>query len=146
VSFAILRVYDYDHQGFIEFLYDLDLLPRVTLIDHRLLTDEEKDQLLSNLDAKVRHRLRVSIRDIQQSFGITAVYATHDQEEALSMADYVIVMNEGRVEQAGSRRKFIGNRPLTSNSAMFLGQMVESMPFGMPGTLRYSNFAERNWA
>lgn len=79
------------------------------------------DEPLSNLDAKVRQRLRVGIRDIQQSFGITAVYVTHDQEEALSMADYVIVMNEGRVEQAGTPEE-IYRQPSTYFTAHFLGE------------------------
>ncbi|SFL15687.1 ABC-type Fe3+/spermidine/putrescine transport systems, ATPase components [Paenibacillus sp. 1_12] len=79
------------------------------------------DEPLSNLDAKVRQRLRVGIRSIQQSFGITAVYVTHDQEEALSMADYVIVMNEGRVEQAGTPEE-IYRQPSTYFTAQFLGE------------------------
>ncbi len=79
------------------------------------------DEPLSNLDAKVRQRLRVGIRSIQQSFGITAVYVTHDQEEALSMADYVIVMNEGRVEQAGTPEE-IYRQPATYFAAQFLGE------------------------
>ncbi|MCR8633696.1 ABC transporter ATP-binding protein [Paenibacillus radicis (ex Xue et al. 2023)] len=79
------------------------------------------DEPLSNLDAKVRQRLRVGIRSIQQSFGITAVYVTHDQEEALSMADYVIVMNEGRVEQAGTPEE-IYRQPSTYFTAHFLGE------------------------
>ncbi|NEW04859.1 ABC transporter ATP-binding protein [Paenibacillus sp. SYP-B3998] len=79
------------------------------------------DEPLSNLDAKVRQRLRIGIRSIQQSFGITAVYVTHDQEEALSMADYVIVMNEGRVEQAGTPEE-IYQQPSTYFTAQFLGE------------------------
>lgn len=79
------------------------------------------DEPLSNLDAKVRQRLRVGIRSIQQSFGITAVYVTHDQEEALSMADYMIVMNEGRVEQAGTPEE-IYRQPVTYFAAQFLGE------------------------
>lgn len=71
----------------------IDLARALVVQPEVLLLDEP----LSNLDAKVRQRLRVEIRSIQQAFGITAVYVTHDQEEALSMADFVIVMNEGRV-------------------------------------------------
>lgn len=79
------------------------------------------DEPLSNLDAKVRQRLRVEIRSIQQAFGITALYVTHDQEEALSMADYVVVMNEGRIEQAGTPQE-VYCRPATYFTAHFLGE------------------------
>jgi len=79
------------------------------------------DEPLSNLDAKVRQRLRIGIRSIQQSFGITAVYVTHDQEEALSMADYVILMNDGKVEQAGTPEE-IYRKPSTYFTAQFLGE------------------------
>ncbi|TXK76788.1 ABC transporter ATP-binding protein [Paenibacillus sp. N3.4] len=79
------------------------------------------DEPLSNLDAKVRQRLRVEIRRIQQSFGITALYVTHDQEEALSMADYVVVMNEGRVEQAGTPEE-VYRQPISYFAAHFLGE------------------------
>lgn len=78
------------------------------------------DEPLSNLDAKVRQRLRIEIRHIQQSFGITALYVTHDQEEALSMADYVVVMNEGKVEQAGTPEE-VYRQPATYFTAHFLG-------------------------
>lgn len=83
---------------------------------HLLLLDEP----LSNLDAKVRQRLRVEIRNIQQSFGITALYVTHDQEEALSMADYVVVMNEGQIEQAGTPKE-VYYSPVSYFTAHFLG-------------------------
>ncbi|CAM4404842.1 ABC transporter ATP-binding protein [Paenibacillus tarimensis] len=83
---------------------------------HLLLMDEP----LSNLDAKVRQRLRVEIRNIQQSFGITALYVTHDQEEALSMADYVVLMNEGRIEQAGTPKE-VYYQPSSYFTAHFLG-------------------------
>ncbi|ALS23334.1 MULTISPECIES: ABC transporter ATP-binding protein [Paenibacillus] len=79
------------------------------------------DEPLSNLDAKVRQRLRVEIRSIQQAFGITALYVTHDQEEALSMADYVVVMNEGRIEQAGTPEE-VYRKPATYFTAQFLGE------------------------
>ncbi|MFC4387889.1 ABC transporter ATP-binding protein [Gracilibacillus marinus] len=79
------------------------------------------DEPLSNLDAKVRQRLRVEIREIQQAFGITAVYVTHDQEEALSMADYIIIMNNGQVEQAGTPKEVYEN-PKSLFAAQFLGE------------------------
>src|SRR6185436_19641870 len=57
------------------------------------------DEPLSALDAKIRVSLRAEIRAIQRELGITTIYVTHDQEEALSMSDRIVVMNEGRVEQ-----------------------------------------------
>jgi putative spermidine/putrescine transport system ATP-binding protein len=60
------------------------------------------DEPLSALDAKIRIALRKEIRDIQRQLGITTVYVTHDQEEALSLSDRVVVMSEGRIEQIGT--------------------------------------------
>ncbi len=60
------------------------------------------DEPLSALDAKIRVSLREEIRALQRELGITTIYVTHDQEEALSMSDRVVVMNEGRVEQIGT--------------------------------------------
>ncbi len=60
------------------------------------------DEPLSNLDAKLREQLRSELRLLQQRLGMTFVYVTHDQEEALSLSDWIAVMNDGRVEQAGT--------------------------------------------
>ncbi|MGO2310538.1 ABC transporter ATP-binding protein [Brachybacterium tyrofermentans] len=60
------------------------------------------DEPLSNLDAKLRAQLRVQLKDLQEQFGITTVYVTHDQEEALSMSDRIAVFHDGRVEQIGT--------------------------------------------
>ena len=60
------------------------------------------DEPLSNLDAKLRDEMRTEIRDIQQRLGITAIFVTHDQGEALSMCDWVAVMRGGRIEQMGT--------------------------------------------
>ena len=60
------------------------------------------DEPLSNLDAKLRQQLRVQLKDLQSQFGITTVYVTHDQDEALSMSDRIAVMNQGRIEQFGA--------------------------------------------
>ena len=60
------------------------------------------DEPLSNLDAKLRHEMRVEIRALQERLGMTVVYVTHDQTEAMSMADKVILMREGRIEQTGT--------------------------------------------
>ena len=59
------------------------------------------DEPLSALDAKIRQRLRTEIRKIQQDLGVTTIYVTHDQEEALSIADRIAVMRDGRIEQVG---------------------------------------------
>ena len=60
------------------------------------------DEPLSNLDAKLRRRVREEIRELQQRLGITSIYVTHDQEEALAISDVIVVMNQGRIEQRGS--------------------------------------------
>jgi len=60
------------------------------------------DEPLSNLDAKLRHQLRQQLKDLQSEFGITTVYVTHDQDEALAMSDRVAVSNKGVVEQVGT--------------------------------------------
>ena len=62
------------------------------------------DEPLSNLDAKLREQMRVDLKLLQQRLGITVVYVTHDQIEALSLSDQVVVMNQGRVEQQGTAR------------------------------------------
>jgi iron(III) transport system ATP-binding protein len=77
------------------------------------------DEPLSALDAKVRAKLRGEIRGIQQALGITTVMVTHDQVEALTMADRVIVMNNAVVEQIGTPRE-IYSRPATPFVADFI--------------------------
>lgn len=78
------------------------------------------DEPLSNLDAKVRQRLRVEVRRLQRQVGITTIYVTHDQEEALSMADQVVVMDQGVVRQVGTPEE-IYRAPTTAFVAEFLG-------------------------
>jgi len=80
------------------------------------------DEPLSALDAKIRIRLRNEIRSIQRKLGITTIYVTHDQEEALSLSDRVVVMNEGRVEQVGTPFE-IYNFPATTFVASFVGTL-----------------------
>jgi len=80
------------------------------------------DEPLSALDAKIRVALRNEIRAIQRQLGITTVYVTHDQEEALSLSDRVVVMNDGRIEQIGSPSE-IYNFPATSFVASFVGTL-----------------------
>jgi putative spermidine/putrescine transport system ATP-binding protein len=80
------------------------------------------DEPLSALDAKIRVSLREEIRAIQQQLGITTVFVTHDQEEALSISDRIVVMNAGRADQIGSPFE-IYNTPATRFVASFVGTL-----------------------
>ncbi len=80
------------------------------------------DEPLSALDAKIRVSLREEIRHIQQKLGITTVFVTHDQEEALSISDRVVVMNAGRADQIGTPFE-IYNKPATRFVASFVGTL-----------------------
>lgn len=86
--------------------------PRVLLLD----------EPLSALDAKIRVALRTEIRTIQRQLGITTLFVTHDQEEALSMSDRIVVMNGGKAEQIGTPEA-IYNRPGTRFVAGFIGSL-----------------------
>ncbi len=79
------------------------------------------DEPLSNLDAKLRDEMRTEIRDIQRRLGITSVFVTHDQTEALTMCDRVAVMNHGRLEQVGSPAELY-ERPASAFVAAFVGR------------------------
>src|SRR6478609_1271474 len=78
------------------------------------------DEPLSNLDAKLRHEMRTEIRALQQRLGMTMVYVTHDQTEAMTMADRVILMRDGRIEQNGPPEA-LHSRPETAFTARFIG-------------------------
>lgn len=80
------------------------------------------DEPLSALDAKIRVELRQEIRRIQQHLNITTIYVTHDQEEALSLSDRVVVMSQGKVEQVGTPAQ-IYNEPATEFVAQFVGHI-----------------------
>ena len=80
------------------------------------------DEPLSALDAKVRVALRDELKALQRTLGITTVFVTHDQEEALSMSDRIVVMSEGRIEQLGTPFE-IYNRPKTRFVASFIGTL-----------------------
>jgi putative spermidine/putrescine transport system ATP-binding protein len=80
------------------------------------------DEPLSALDAKIRVSLRQEIRAIQQDLGITTVFVTHDQEEALSISDRIVVMNAGNIEQLGAPHE-IYNQPRTRFVATFVGRL-----------------------
>jgi len=79
------------------------------------------DEPLSNLDAKLRQEVRVEIRELQRQLGLTTVMVTHDQEEALTMADRLVVMNEGAVCQVGTQRDLY-ERPADRFVAGFVGR------------------------
>ena len=81
------------------------------------------DEPLSALDAKVRIRLRAEMRALQQRLGVTTIMVTHDQEEALAMADRIVVMNHGVIEQIGGPQE-IYDRPATPYVADFVGHMT----------------------
>ncbi len=78
------------------------------------------DEPLSNLDAKLRRRVREEIRELQQRMGITSIYVTHDQEEALAISDKIVVMNKGRLEQEGAPHDLY-TRPQNRFVADFIG-------------------------
>ena len=96
------------------------------------------DEPLSALDAKIRVTLRHEIRAIQRQLGITTVYVTHDQEEALSLSDRVVVMSDGRIEQIGTPFE-VYNFPTTAFVASFVGTLnVLPAVVLEPGTGRLS--------
>lgn len=79
------------------------------------------DEPLSNLDAKLRVTMRNEIRKIQRTFGLTAIYVTHDQSEAMSLSDQIILMDKGKIAQIGTPRD-IYYRPKTEFVADFIGE------------------------
>jgi iron(III) transport system ATP-binding protein len=80
------------------------------------------DEPLSNLDAKLRDQMRIEIRRIQQSFGITSIYVTHDQDEAMTVSDRIMVMKDGEVMQIGTPFE-IYSRPANTFVADFIGRV-----------------------
>ena len=111
---------------------------RVLVMEPKILLFDEP---LSNLDAKLRLQMRSEIRNLQKKVGITTIFVTHDQEEALSIADTVVVMNQGIIEQIGSpsdiyddpRTRFMANFVGTSN--IFEGTLEEAYE-GKPSRFR----------
>jgi spermidine/putrescine transport system ATP-binding protein len=89
------------------------------------------DEPLGALDAKLRKALQIELKALQEQVGITFVYVTHDQEEALTMADRIAVMDEGRIEQVGSPRE-VYEKPASAYVADFLGvsNLLEAEAFG----------------
>lgn len=92
-------------------------LARAIVIEPKLLL---LDEPLSNLDAKLRVQMRAELRRIQRELGITMLYVTHDQEEALALSDRIVVMNAGRIEQMDAPEN-IYNAPRTRFVAHFMG-------------------------
>jgi spermidine/putrescine transport system ATP-binding protein len=79
------------------------------------------DEPLSALDAKLRHSMQIELKRLQQKLGITFLFVTHDQEEALTMSDRIAVVNKGRIEQLGTVNE-IYHKPVTTFVAHFIGQ------------------------
>ena len=94
-------------------------LARALVIEPRILL---LDEPLSNLDAQLRKRMRQELRDLQQRVGITTLFVTHDQDEAFEMSDRVILLNQGRIEQAG-RPEEIYDTPTSRFAAEFIGNV-----------------------
>ena len=92
-------------------------IARAVVMEPRLVL---MDEPLSNLDAKLRLEMRTEIRRLHQSLGLTTLYVTHDQEEALSMADRLVVLREGRVQQIGTPED-LHNNPANWRVADFMG-------------------------
>jgi len=95
------------------------------------------DEPLSNLDAKIRIQVRAEIRKLQKELGITTIYVTHDQEEALTLSDRIAVVNLGRLQQIGSPRDLY-ERPENPFVADFIG--INNL---IPGEVQEINAAER---
>ncbi len=108
-------------------------LARAVVIEPQILL---MDEPLSNLDAKLRIELRDDIRDLQHSLGITTIYVTHDQEEALVISDRICVMQGGRVHQVGTPWEVYA-QPATLFVASFVGAMnvVADLQVGPGGAL-----------
>jgi len=108
-------------------------LARAVVIEPQILL---MDEPLSNLDAQLRIELRDDIRDLQQSLGITTIYVTHDQEEALVISDRICVMQGGRVHQVGTPWEVYA-QPATLFVAAFVGAMnvFADLPVGAGGSL-----------
>ena len=96
------------------------------------------DEPLSNLDAKLRHAVRRDIRDLARKLGLTVVYVTHDQSEAMSLSNTVVLMQAGRIEQVGAPAALYA-RPATVFAAQFIGEppmaLIAGPVLGYPDTL-----------
>src|SRR5690606_11375206 len=93
-------------------------IARALVIEPRVLL---LDEPLSNLDAKLRHEMRLELRRLLKQTHFATIFVTHDQEEAIVLSDRTVLMNDGRIEQQGTPREMY-NRPGTLFAASFLGQ------------------------
>jgi len=104
------------------------------------------DEPLSNLDAKLRIQMRVEIKKLQRALGITSIYVTHDQLEAMTLADMLVVMNKGKVEQIGAPMALY-ERPMTVFVAGFIGappmNLIALPEGGMPGLMLGQSLGKR---
>ena len=104
----------------------------------RAMVNEPKvllfDEPLSNLDAKLRIKMRIFIRKIQQEFNITSVYVTHDQEEAMTLSDRIVIMNQGEIEQVGTPQEVYA-RPMTKFVADFIGKQTNFLSGKVVGSV-----------
>jgi sn-glycerol 3-phosphate transport system ATP-binding protein len=96
------------------------------------------DEPLSNLDAQLRQEMRRELRELQQRLKLTVVYVTHDQAEAMSMADQVVLLNKGRIEQTATPRELYA-RPATSFAARFIGTPPMNLAALHAGAVRGSD-------
>ena len=103
------------------------------------------DEPLSNLDARLRVSMRAEIRELQKSLGITAIYVTHDQEEAMSVSDRIALMQSGKLEQVGAPAEIYRN-PASRFAAEFMGT-TNLLPVGAlrPEALRLAADAPAEW-
>ena len=102
------------------------------------------DEPLSNLDAKLRVQMRAEIKELHQRLKVTTVYVTHDQIEAMTMADKIVVMNNGNIEQAG-RPLDLYDRPANLFVAGFIGSPAMNMVKGTVTRRRAAHGRRHRW-
>src|SRR2546422_1013759 len=107
-------------------------LARALVVEPRVLLCDEP---LGALDRKLRQQMQFELKELQRRLGVTLVFVTHDQEEALAMSDRIAVMNKGRVEQVGAPTE-IYERPRTRFVADFIGEINLLEDGGRPRALR----------
>lgn len=98
------------------------------------------DEPLSNLDAKLRHEMRIEIKKLQQQLNMTVLYVTHDQTEAMSMADHIILLNKGKIEQQGEAKELYNDV-----KSIFVGKFIGTPPMNIiPITKKEENVFIKN--
>jgi iron(III) transport system ATP-binding protein len=114
-------------------------LARALVANPRLLL---LDEPLSNLDVKLREQLRIELKRIQREYGVTTIYVTHDQAEALSLSDRLAVMEKGRLVQVGTPRQIYVS-PATRTVAEFIGQLnaIRGTAIGRNGNEKLFRFS-----